>query len=351
MTRHLYGRGLLPEVPSWLKAELSGRGGFLLSSSPVLALHGQRVAQHLRAVLRLEVLELPDGEAAKRLSVLEQTAEALILRGAERGSVLFALGGGTVSDLVGFLAAVLFRGISWVALPTTLLAQLDAAVGGKTGVDLGVLKNALGAFHPPIAVLGETEWLTTLPSSELRSGLVEAVKTAAVLDAALFEELKRRWVRLLQRDLEELSWLSAKVAQAKAALVATDFEDRGPRALLNFGHTLGHALEAVTGYSVSHGDAVAHGMRFVASLALPRGADGKFWAELLGLLERLGVPKLPPVSEQKLLAAIGRDKKTQKAKTGWVIPFRPGEAQWGVEVPDSELRESLRRFLSDGTGS
>ncbi len=346
ITRHLYGRSALIRAQGRLEELLNQRRLFLLSSRPVLELHGQAVLDGLSRVASVPIAEVPDGEAAKRLSVVEQLAERLVRWGVERSSVLVSLGGGSVSDLVGFLAAVLHRGVSWVAFPTTLLAQLDAAVGGKTGVDLDIAKNAVGAFHPPLAVLADADWLPTLPALELRAGFVEAIKTAAVLDASLFAAIEARFDGLLSGDPDELAWLAASVARAKVSLVTEDLEDRGPRALLNFGHTLGHALEAVSGFSVSHGAAVAYGMRFVQHLAIPRGADRSFWARLLSLLDRLGLPEPPVADPRDLLSAIGRDKKVHAGSVRWVIPFRPGEASWTITVPEPELERALSDFLA-----
>lgn len=347
-TPHFYGRPARTEFEDWFE-RLPCRGpGFFISSEPVLAALGRGVFERLEPSRPLELVTVPDGESCKRLTVVERLCERLVAQGAERGSLLVAFGGGSVGDLVGFTAAVLLRGVSWIACPTTLLAQVDAAVGGKTGVDLASAKNSIGAFHPPLAVFADPEWLSTLPEAELRGGIVEAVKTAAVADGDLFEAIERRFDRLRAGSLEDLAWLAAEAARAKARLVEKDPRDSGLRALLNLGHTLGHALEVTSNYSLRHGDAVALGIRFATRLAVSRGADRGYLGRLLGLLDRLSIEKPPLPEAGVLIATMRRDKKVRSGRIGWVLPLRPGEAAFGVEIAAAEVEAELAEFLAEG---
>ena len=272
VTRHLVGSGALEAAAGALAAELAGRDLFALSSRPILDLHGDRLERFLAAGERQRILEVPDGEAAKTVAQADRVWRELSRSGGRRDSRIVAFGGGSVGDLAGFVAGAFLRGVGWLQLPTTLLAQVDASIGGKTAVDLPEAKNAVGLFHHPVAVVADTDLLATLPRVERRSGLVEAIKTAALLAPDLLDRIERDLERLLDGDPEVLAPVVAATAKAKADLVASDPDESGPRRLLNFGHTLGHAIEAELGYgSIAHGDAVAHGIRFALRLSVREG--------------------------------------------------------------------------------
>jgi shikimate kinase/3-dehydroquinate synthase len=270
-------------------AELArGRSTFVVSDDTVAALHGARVASALGAPLST----FRAGEPSKTLATVERLAASLADAGADREAVLVALGGGVTTDLTGFVAATLYRGVDWVAVPTTVLACVDAALGGKTAVDLGPRKNALGAFHQPRAVLVEPSLLATEPERSYRAGLAELVKTACVGDAALFDELERDVERFVAREPRALAEAMLAAARVKAALVSADERERtGLRVRLNFGHTLGHALEAASGYSLMHGEAVSIGMASMLSIGVELGVTPPALCErVVTLLARLGLP-------------------------------------------------------------
>jgi 3-dehydroquinate synthetase len=292
------------------------------------------------------VLTVPDGEAAKSVDEAGRLWEALLAAGGRRDSLVVAFGGGSVSDLAGFAAGAFLRGVDWLAIPTTLLAQIDAAVGGKTGVDLPAAKNAVGLFHHPLAVWAEPELLGTLPAAARRHGVVEALKVGAVLDLALFERIERDLESLLAGDATALAPAAAAAARAKASLVATDPEERGARQLLNFGHTLGHALEAEIGYGrIAHGDAVAHGLRFAIRLSRRNGCESEFAGRVERLLERLAPPPLPPLAAEPLLARLVLDKKARRGGLGWVLLRGPGRGEFGVRLDADEVAGELAGFL------
>jgi 3-dehydroquinate synthase len=252
------GEGALAAAAAPLNAWVAGRALFVVSDPRVLALHGAALAPLREAARRATILEVPPGEAAKTLATAESLWSRMLEAGGKRDSRLVAFGGGSVGDLGGFAAGCFLRGIEFAQLPTTLLAQADAAIGGKTAVDLAAAKNSVGVFHHPVFVIGETDFLRTLPAEELRSGLVEVIKMAALLDAPLLARLERDLERLLAGDPAALAPVAAAGAAAKVAVVERDPDERGARRVLNFGHTLGHAIEAELGYrGLRHGEAVA----------------------------------------------------------------------------------------------
>jgi 3-dehydroquinate synthase len=266
--------------------------------------------------------------------------------------VVVAFGGGSVGDLAGFVAATFHRGIAWVAVPTTLLGQVDAAVGGKTAIDLPEAKNAVGRFHPPLAVVADPAPLATLDRAALRGGLVEALKTGAALDAALFEAIADDANGALSGDPGALERVAAGAARAKAGLVETDLEEAGPRALLNFGHTAGHAFEAAAGFGVlAHGDAVAHGIGVALDLSQEAGLPAADAGRLRAALARLAPPPLPALDPETVLRFLGRDKKARRGGVGWVLLERLGAGRYGVEVApervEAAVREALLRSASE----
>jgi len=349
-TRIVAGDGALEVALGELAPLLAARALFAVSSAPVLALHRASLEAVGRLGRSFAILEVPDGEPAKCVAEAGRLWSALAGGGAKRDSLVVAFGGGTVGDLAGFVAATFLRGVEVIQLPTTLLAQVDAAIGGKTAIDLPEAKNAVGAFHHPSWVVADAAWLATLPAAELRSGLVEAVKTAALLDAALLDRIERDLDRLRAGDPDALGPVAAAAARAKAKLVERDPEEAGLRALLNLGHTLGHALETAAGYGrLRHGDAVAHGLRFVLRLAAPRGLEAGYGERLEALLDRLDVPPLPPLDAQTLLDLMSRDKKARESGLTWVLPVAPGRAELVAGIPPAEVAERLAGWLPGKT--
>ena len=266
---------------------------------------------------------LPRGEAAKSLRQLERLWAFLSRTGHERRDPVVALGGGTVGDAAGFAAATWMRGVPLVQVPTTLLAQADSCLGGKTAVNIPSAKNAVGAFHQPVLVVADVGLLKTLPERDFASGLAEVVKYGLVLDASFARELDRRWPALVRRRPAALAWAVGRCLRIKASVVSADEKDlHGRRELLNFGHTLGHALETASGYAVRHGEAVAFGMRFAAALSLRRGglrrpAEAALLQRLLARLPAARVPR--GVTARDLAGLLVRDKKARGGRPVFVL--------------------------------
>jgi 3-dehydroquinate synthase len=356
----LVGSGALEEGAAELATWLAGRTIFLLSTPRVLDLHGARLEPLWRAAGRWVVLAVEEGEAAKTAATAERLWSEMLAAGGKRDSRLLAFGGGSAGDLGGFVAGCFLRGIAYAQLPTTLLAQVDAALGGKTGVDLPGGKNTVGLFHHPDFVLADTAVLATLPRAELRSGLVEVVKMGALLDAGLFAAVEADLDGLLAGDPAALAPIVARAAAAKIGVVERDPAERDERRLLNYGHTLGHAIEAALGYTgLRHGEAVAYGILFALQLTerldgAPERLDGAGAASLpvetaartRALLTRLGLPPLPPLDPDVLLSLLARDKKAREGGLAWVLPAALGSGRILEEVPPEKVRDVLVPFLA-----
>lgn len=342
-----FGEGAFATAAEALGAWLAGRSVFVVSTPRVIDLHGAAVLDALRVrCARLEVLPVEEGEAAKTLAVAEALWSRMLEAGGKRDSRVVAFGGGSVGDLAGFVAGCFLRGVGFAQLPTTVLAQVDASIGGKAAVDLPLAKNSVGLFHHPDWVVGDARWLVTLPAEELRSGLVEAIKMAALLDLDLLARIEGDLERLLRGDSEALGEVVAAGAAVKVAVVERDPDERGERALLNFGHTLGHAIETVTAYAgLRHGEAVAYGILFALRLAEERGLERAFADRLRHLLGRLGLPPLPPLEPDALVAAMRRDKKAREAGLDWVLPTSPGRGELVAGIPLEKVSTALRSFL------
>ncbi|MFI5455171.1 MAG: 3-dehydroquinate synthase [Isosphaerales bacterium] len=291
---------------------------------------------------------LPAGEKTKSLDHLSRLYDELVSRKADRHTLIVALGGGVIGDLAGFLAATYARGLPLLMVPTTLLAQVDSSVGGKVGINHPEAKNAIGAFHQPVGVWIDTETLRTLPIRELRCGLAEVVKYGVILDSELFATLERIADDLLSRDDRALRAVVSESCRKKASVVARDErEESGLRAILNFGHTIGHAIESVAGYGgpYQHGEAVAVGMVAESRLAERLGWIGAdVTLRVVRLLERLGLPTAAPgLDPDRLLDAIARDKKNRRGKLHFVLPRSIGV----VELTDEATLEDVRSVLKD----
>jgi 3-dehydroquinate synthase len=342
------GAGLLDDGQA-LAATLHGDDAFVVSDGHVAPLYLGRVVDALRRVRagqRIGQYVLPPGEEAKTLDNFARVADALARAGMRRDATLFALGGGVVGDLAGFAAACWMRGIDCVQLPTTLLAMVDSSVGGKTAVDLPQGKNLVGAFHPPRAVLADTATLRTLPPRELRAGLAEVVKYGAIADAPFLDWIDAHVDALLAMDDAALAEAIARSCAHKAAIVGRDPFEHGERALLNFGHTFGHAIETGQGYgALNHGEAVAVGMVLAARLSERLGLSGAGdTARLRDLLSRLGLPvDLPPgLDPQALLAHMRLDKKAQADGLRFIVWDGAGRARVLAGVPEDAVLDVLR---------
>jgi 3-dehydroquinate synthase len=301
-----------------------------------------------RAGLKTAIHAIPAGERSKSLSQLEAVLSFLEKQRIDRGGCVIAVGGGTVGDLAGLAAAVWQRGVRLVAVPTTLLAMVDSSIGGKTGVNGRRSKNAIGAFWQPSAVISDLATIETLPGPSYRDAFAEVVKYAVAMDRGLFDLLQRNGPRLVDRDVAMLERVVFRCVAAKALVVAKDERDKGPRAILNYGHTAGHALEAATGFRVSHGRAVAFGMRVASRIAIALDLCSKGLVESQNaLLESFGLPDRPPsVDPKRVLAAIALDKKARRGKVAWVMPRRIGHAEIGHAVPGAVVRRVVTRSLA-----
>jgi 3-dehydroquinate synthase len=281
-------------------------------------------------------ISLPDGEAHKTLATMATILDKLVAMGAGRDTTVVALGGGVVGDIAGFAAACYMRGVNFVQVPTTLLAQVDSSVGGKTGVNHEQGKNLVGAFHQPQVVLIDTDTLATLPDRELRAGLAEVIKYGAICDANFFAWLEDNIDALLQRDADALAHAIRRSCELKAEVVTEDEREAGRRAILNFGHTFGHAIENCVGYGEwLHGEAVAAGMVMAGELS-NIGADEL--DRLRRLIERAGLPTTPPaLGAPAYLKAMSRDKKVQKKELRFVLLQRLGAAVVTSEYNEADL--------------
>jgi 3-dehydroquinate synthase len=293
-------------------------------------------------------LTFPPGERSKTRDQWARLTDALLADGFGRDSGIVALGGGVTGDLAGFVAATYMRGLPYLQAPTSLLAMLDASVGGKTGVDTPEGKNLIGAFHPPAAVVADPRTLVTLPEREYRGGMAEAVKHGLIADAAYFDWMEREAEALIRRDEAALAELVRRSVEIKAEVVSGDERETGRRAILNAGHTVAHALERATGYVIPHGEAVALGLVAEAALAealgvAPPGLRGR----LSGLLQRLGLPVRlsQAVDPDRIVAAMATDKKNRAARVRFALPRGLGsmnpEGNWTREAPAPEVRRAL----------
>ena len=332
-----------------LAQPLRGRHALVVSDGNVAPLYLQRTIEALRGArpgVHVASHVMPAGEQEKTLAQFGSAIDALAALGATRDGCVYALGGGVVGDLAGFAAACWMRGIDCVQLPTTLLAMVDSSVGGKTAVDLPQGKNLVGAFHPPVAVVADTAALATLPVRELRAGFAEVIKYGAIIDAPFLDWLAERAGALLGGDAEALSEAIARSCAHKAAIVERDPFEHGDRALLNFGHTFGHAIETAQEYgALNHGEAVAIGMVLAARLSTALGmATDTDTMILRALLQRFGLPTQLPagLDPGTLLAHMRLDKKARAGGLRFVLWDGLGRARVMADVPEDAVFGVLR---------
>jgi 3-dehydroquinate synthase len=301
-----------------------------------------------RAGHKTGIHAIPASERSKSMAQLQNVLSFLERQQVDRGGCVIAVGGGTVGDLAGLAASIWQRGVRLVAVPTTLLAMVDSSIGGKTGVNGRRSKNAIGTFWQPSAVFADLASIETLPQASYRDAFAEVVKYAVAMDRGLFDLLQRNTPRLLEGDTSMLERVVFRCVAAKALIVAKDERDRGPRAILNYGHTAGHALEAATGFRITHGRAVAFGMRVAANIALAMDLCSKRFVEAQDeLLQSFGLPDNPPHADpNRVLAAIALDKKARRGKVAWVMPRRLGHAEVGHAVPGAIVRRVITRALA-----
>lgn len=344
-------RGGLTRAGALVRSHLPQGGRVVVLTSPrIRGFWGAALEASLADEgLPFSVLELPDGEVHKNLASVARLAEAITATGADRHALLVAFGGGVIGDVGGLLASLYMRGIRLLHLPTTLLAMVDSSLGGKTGVNLAAGKNLVGTFHHPRAILADPALLATLPEREFRSGLAEAIKYGIIGSPDLFQRIEREAAALRRQEPEPLDLLIAACLEQKARVVAADERESDLRRVLNFGHTLGHALESATGYQrYLHGEAVAWGMLAVTRLAVRLGrlseADG---ARIAGAIVNVCAP-LPPLLEppELVLCHAASDKKTRAGQLHFVLPTAMGAVTIAAGIPDAEVLAALRETAS-----
>ena len=342
------GPNLLPHVGSRLNALLEGKRPRLIviTSPEIWRLHGVALQSGFDQLL--EVLEIPAGEQHKRLATIEALVEALAEKQADRDTILIAFGGGVIGDMTGFLAAIYMRGIRYIGIPTTLLAQVDSSLGGKTGANLAAGKNLIGAFHHPLAVYSDTSVLATLRPAELRAGLQESVKAGIIRDRALFDFMEHHAASILLQEPAALTEVIAASVRVKAEVVAADERESGLRMLLNLGHTLGHAIEAATGYKqLLHGEAVAWGMLAAIRIAAQRALITPDESTRMQQTIELYGPLKPFVADaEDLVARTARDKKNRSGSRSFVLPTGIGSSTVVNNVTEAELLEVTRSLLA-----
>jgi 3-dehydroquinate synthase len=334
----LCGRGLLQRAGAIVSGLAANTGVFVLSSPRVWRRWGARLEESFADFGGCRRILFDDRETAKRLGTVERLCRELARAGADREALVVAFGGGVVGDVAGFVAASYLRGVRVVEVPTTLVAQVDSAIGGKTGVNLPEGKNLVGAFYQPRVVLADPAVLHTLPGREYRSGLYEVVKYGVIGDETLFRFLERNLGRVLRRNATALGWILPRCVRAKAEVVSRDERERGLRQVLNFGHTVGHALEAATRYRrFLHGEAVGWGMIAATELAVATQRLAPETAErITRLILRVGaLPAVPRLAPAGLLETMRADKKARAGKLRFVLPRRIGQVEIAADVPES----------------
>jgi 3-dehydroquinate synthase len=332
-----------------LDAQL-GRAGL---RGPYLVVSQPRILKHLGLRLGKDfpVATIPDGERAKTLATVSRLLDRMAELRLTRQSTMLAIGGGVVGDVCGFVASIYMRGIAVVQVPTTLLAQIDSSIGGKTGVNLRVAKNLVGTFHQPRLVVSDPLVLRTLPDREYRSGLYEALKYGVIRDAELFEDFERNSAAFIRRDSTAVERLVARCAAIKAEVVAADETENDLRRILNFGHTVGHGLEAAAGYrGIKHGEAVGYGMIAAARIghAVNRLSDPDR-RRIEAAIASLGrLPLLNGIKSADVLGALRHDKKVRDGAVHFVLPSGIGSVEITPDVPFEIVREVVKGILDEG---
>lgn len=349
----LIGNDLLAKLGNECKSLQLGSRCAIISDRRVAPLYAKGALKSLKnAGFDPVLITVPAGETAKSLKTVQTCYDQLAKHRLERKSFIVALGGGVVGDLAGFVAATYLRGIAFAQVPTTLLAQVDSSVGGKVGVNLKAGKNLVGAFYQPKLVLCDLDTLETLPPREFRAGLAEVIKYGIIYDAKLFARLERDLGKIVARDSTTLTEVVARCCEIKADVVGQDETESGLRAILNFGHTIGHAIEAISGYGkFLHGEAISIGQVAAAKLsARLLGLPQNDVERIQNIFERAGLPtkiKLSAAQLEKLFAAMKLDKKVSGGEIKFVLAERIGSVKWGQRVPDTLVKEVLQSKIEN----
>jgi 3-dehydroquinate synthase len=342
----LIGSDILTRLGEELKLLGLGSRIAVITNSVVRPLYGGLVEKTLQeSGFQVKLIEVPDGEVYKSLATAEGLYDELVDFAMDRTSTVMALGGGVIGDLAGFVAATYMRGVCFVNIPTTLLAHVDSAVGGKTGVDHPRGKNLIGAFHQPSLVLCDLSLLKTLPEKELLAGMAEVVKYGVILDPDFFSFVESHVPQILKQDSRTMTEVVRSSCAAKASVVEDDEREAGRRAILNFGHTLGHAIESLTGYTrYIHGEAVSMGMTAAARISHAMGlCDKEVVSRLEKLLKRIGLPTdLPEINPEEVIRILAHDKKVRDGKVRFVLPQRIGKVVIRDDVDPEIIRSIIK---------
>lgn len=342
------GHGILGKVPAYLKQLSLGRDAIIISHPVIERLHGEALSRALRqAGYSVRVFNVPEGEKSKSAAQALRLIEQIAAYDINRQLFVVALGGGVIGDLAGFVAAVYKRGIPYIQIPTTLLAQIDSSIGGKTAIDLKYGKNLVGAFHQPRIVIADTAVLKTLTRRQLQNGLAEAVKYGIIRDPALFAYLEKHHARCLQADPRVLAKMVSACAAIKAQVVAADeFETKGIRTILNFGHTVGHAVELASGCRYQHGEAVALGMRVAAAISgrVTHFSQGQ-QQRINRLLDGIGLPQvIEKLPLKKILDIMAHDKKFVAGRNRFVLAKAIGEVKVVSGIPMDIIAAAIKQY-------
>ncbi|UCF40017.1 MAG: 3-dehydroquinate synthase [Gemmatimonadota bacterium] len=347
------GQGILAGLPDYLQRYCPAAQYAVITDSSVAPLYGREVASAAEQVGHTHLVAFPAGEWNKNRETWADLTDQLLRAELDRDAVVIALGGGVVGDLAGFVAATYLRGVRCLQVPTSLLAMIDSAIGGKTGVDTEAGKNLVGAFHQPEAVVADVATLSTLPPVQLAAGMAEALKHGVIADADYFARMLDRHEAIGRRDLAALFDVVRRSVEIKAAVVGADERERGKRSILNFGHTMAHALETAFGYELLHGEAVAIGMVAEAELGEEIGISQAGTAsQVRKAVEAFDLPTAAPgrVDRERLLGAMRRDKKARDGTVRFALPARLGEmargegGEWTVAAPERAVRAILERI-------
>jgi 3-dehydroquinate synthase len=340
----LIGNGAIEALGKEMDAAKLGRRRILISSERVWDFHGARFRKF--GADKTPIL-IEDGERYKNLNTVARILDALVKAQADRSTVIVAVGGGVIGDMVGFSAATYLRGLPVVHVPTTLLAQVDSAIGGKTGVNHPLGKNLIGAFHAPSLVVADPIVLETLPRREFRAGLYEVIKYGVISDPTLLDRIRDSITAIFNRDGDAVAPLVSASCRIKAQVVSADERESGLRRILNFGHTVGHALEAVTKYKqFRHGEAIGYGMLAALEVGVGRGITPKaLYQEVESLITQLGpLPSVSDISAKEVFAAIGRDKKIVNGTLHFIAASERGKTVELTDVNEKEIRAALKKI-------
>jgi len=344
------GRGIFDKLDSIIKKNISGKKFAIITNPTVNKIYGQTLVDSINSLdNEIIVLEVPDNELSKSLKYVEKLFNELVSNNFDRDSCIIALGGGVVGDLAGFVASTYMRGIPFIQIPTTLLAQVDSAIGGKVAIDLKQGKNLIGSFYQPRFIFSDVETLTTLPEDELKSGLSEVIKYGIILNRDFFQFLEKNMNKILQKDIDILTNIVTQCSKLKTMIVEDDEKELGKRAILNFGHTFGHTLETITNYTkYSHGEAISIGMIFASNLSLEIGMiqSGEY-DRIYNLIKEAKLPVSPKEKHNvnHFLELFYSDKKVKEGKLRFILTKKIGNVIIEDKIPIDILKNELRKML------